>query len=187
MVSHMETCLQKCALALFFVLFAGTAAASDSQTLFTLNRTNYKPNKTLHYELKFDAGACTIDKSSPLEVYYLVDEGGSVSKQAMSEDSKDYFGPTWKSSDVKADKMTFTFYALTKFENVAPSERKITVVLEKSGGECVAEAKITYGDDSYVLNGIRTKVKKLLGIPSGVEWVALDVDGGSLCVVGSCH
>ena len=175
-------------------LTAQAAITLPGGTLFTLHRSNYKPQKTLIYQAHSDGQICQFDVKNPLEVYYLVDEKGTVTRETMSADSQKYFGPTVNAATLTPSSFEFTFSALQEAAILPVADRKLrAVVTTAAGGACGApEAYIRYKAADHKLSNIEIQISKVFGIPTGVDWVnmtILDSDGKpkTICLQGSCR
>jgi hypothetical protein len=168
-----------------------TKAELTRSTLFTLNRINFKPEKTLHYDLLFDSESCTINQEKPLDIFYLFEEEVPPRREDMSPDSQKYFGAQWEQENLGERDMEFTTLTIQKFETIAEEDRKYMVEVFETDEGCEPVARIRYGDKLYQLVNISTKVKLFLGWPTGAKWVQLTVinefgESETLCAAGKC-
>lgn len=174
-------------LCLIAVPFGAQAATT---TVLQLQRTNYKPEKLLVYDLSYDASTCAISRKAPWDVYYRDNSTGQRLEQ-FSSDSARYFGPK-SSLRAAADEISLSFLALEEFQKQLGERVSITASVDKIDGKCVVTSEISYRNQRFTLEKIFIKMKKTFGFPSGVESLIVTgkADDGSAvrdCVAGNCN
>lgn len=170
------------------ILLTGAAPSfAQTSTVLELQRTNYKPEKLLVYDLSYDSSSCTIHRRTAFDTYYRDNKTGRRLDQ-FSSDSKRYFGPR-TDLPVYETEAPLSFLALEEIQKELGERVQLTARLEKVDGRCVASSEITYRKQRYTLEKIFIKMKKVFGFPAGVESVILtgrNPDGSKVrdCVVG---
>lgn len=173
-------------LCLIAVPFGAQAATT---TVLQLQRTNYKPEKLLVYDLSYDASTCAINRKAPWDVYYRDNSTGQRLEQ-FSSDSARYFGP--RAAIRAADEISLSFLALEEIQKQLGERVSITARLDKIDGKCVVSSEISYRNQRFSLEKIFIKMKKTFGFPSGVESLLVTGkadDGAPVrnCVAGNCN
>lgn len=175
----------------FCFALTSAAASAESITILTLQRTNYKPEKQLVYDVMVDPTSCELSKQAPFDVYYVNNSTGER-LPSFSADSREYFGPRVNPATTTAHQALLEFKAFDEIQNETgiPAQIAVTTVKDSSKG-CGARAVISYSGKSYVLVHIDLAMKLTFGFPSGVDWVRLEgLDGsGDVrdCVIGACR
>lgn len=183
---------------LTFIDSITVCAAQDAQlsknNLFTLHRMNYKPEKTLYYDLVYDKGLCKIYKTAPLDVYYLEknSDNNKVERVEMSSASQEYFAPQILKQDMNGTILEFTFKSLEEATILEKQDRKVIVqIIKDNANNCRIENKVRLEGELYALKHIEIKAKVFLGIITGVDYVwAKLVDSKNVetkeCLHGEC-
>jgi hypothetical protein len=174
-------------LCLVAVPFGAQAATT---TVLRLQRTNYKPEKVLVYDLSYDASTCAINRKVTWDVYYRENSTGQRVEQ-FSNDSARYFGPK-SFMRPAAEEISLSFLALEEIQKQLGERVNITASLEKIDGKCVVTSEISYRNKRFSLEKIFIKMKKTFGFPSGVESLLVTgrADDGTPvrdCVAGTCN
>lgn len=167
-----------------------TVAEAATAPVLKLQRTNYKPDKRLDYDLSFNPATCEINRNEPFDVYYRDNNSGQRLDE-FSGNSQKYFGPRVDSSFIGAKQASLRFEAFDEIQTKLKMRAEIMARIELVNGKCVVTTEITYGKKRYQLERINIEMKKIFGMPSGVEWVQLkgrDARGPVTdCVVGECE
>lgn len=177
-------------LAAVFLSLLPLSAFAKSTTVVQLQRVNYKEEKRLVYDLNYDPAACEIAKADPFDAYYR-DNSSGQRLEKFSRESVRYFGPRVDPAKVRSNEVPLHFQALAEIQDKLGIRAQILVRLEKDGERCVPSAEITYKNQRFTLEKIFIRMKKALGIPTGVEWVLVTgkrEDGSAVrdCVAGDC-
>ncbi len=161
-------------LLLFTVLYQLPVRADSSATLFTLIRTNYKPEKVLHYDLVFDAKKCVINDGQPFDVYYVDAQTGERLTE-FSSNSAQYFSPRLNEAHVTKTSAELNFKALDEVRKLTGIDAKIVGVITRTPSGCEVTAELHDGNSVSQLEEIVLKMKIKFGLPVGVQWVKVKV------------
>jgi hypothetical protein len=165
-------------------------AEAKSVTVVQLQRTNYKPEKRLHYDLNYNPANCEIQRQKPFDAYYVDNDTGERIEK-FSSDSVKYFGPKFDPSKVLPHEAELSFGAFEEIQESLGTHARLLFRIESVNGKCEAQAEVTYKNKRYQLLRIELEVKKILGFPSGVKWVRLKgkSERGPVvdCVTGGCE
>ncbi len=190
--------MNKAIVVVLSVLTGPVLAATDinnyplpKDTLFALNRVNFKSEKTLIYRADVDDASCTLKGSKPISAIYIRGNTKSISYKKMGPSTTEYFGVQNLRISKDRKLARFTFKSLKMFDGIPAAKRMITVRMEKGRGGCQANAYISMDNGTYEVLNIQAWLKKLIGVPYGVSKVKMVVLNGSrqkrtLCVVGDC-
>ena len=178
-------------LAAVFLSLLPLSASAKSTTVVQLQRVNYKEEKRLVYDLNYDENTCEIRTKAPFDAYYRENSSGQRLEKFSSESTR-YFGPRLEGARLTPSEVPLHFQALREIQDKLGIRAQILVRLEKDGERCVPSAEITYKNQRFTLEKIFIRMKKALGIPTGVEWVLVTgkrEDGSAVkdCVAGDCE
>ncbi len=179
----------------FFVLtlvliFSVQNAQATTVRLFSLYRTNYYPEKTMVYDLEYDAADCRITDRQPISVYFVSTNSGTR-LDGFSAQNRDYFNAREMTSPT-AQALNFTFKAVNELEANLGSDLKFSISLVKNKSSCAVQTNFLKAG-KVAVQGLRKinvnfNLKNILGLgeqPSSINWLKL-IGQSSKCLVGSC-
>ena len=134
---------------------------SAQATLFNVYRTNYKPDKVLHYNTRLNSD-CSIS-NDPFDVFYIQNQR----RVELSSTSRDYYEPK-KIEFLSRNALIYSFKALEEFSG---SAARIQVYsFQSSDGTCDAWAFAEFRGNIYALESFDLKMKLIFGFPTGMEY-----------------
>lgn len=152
--------------------------------LFELKRLNYKPYKSLYYDVIVQDSNCHLKTENPLDVYYVTNDVHKA-RLEMSKRSQEYFIPD-KIERPDEKTLLFSFKALKEFSGASTSDSKeskfqspilprIEVLSRKSKDEnkCEAQAYFNHQGKDYPVKQIQVEFNLFLGFPIGLDYVRL--------------
>lgn len=154
------THLTKLILATYCTVFLSPILYGQT-TLFNVFRTNYKPDKVLHYNVQLNSD-CSIH-SDPFDIFYVQNQ----ERIELSATSRDYYNP--KSIDFLGRfSLKYSFKALEEFSG---SQARIQVFsFRAQNGYCDAWAFAEFRGQIYALESFDLKMKLIFGFPTGMDY-----------------
>lgn len=146
------------------------ADQADIQTIlgFTLQRLNYKPHKTLIFNLRVHSKDCSFDAQNPFELYYSHSDG---QRSDLSRSSQYYFFPI-EVKPLDAWQIEFEFRHFKELlKNTVPSK---AISYLDSNKKCQAYIVSEYQNSFYLLKKIIMFFDLFLGFIKDVNYMLID-------------